>query len=138
MSHTELTFLIELLLNHKLGKATKDAIAGRIREIEKPVIMQRASSSSSQLELLQLNQSASHSLTRNASTDPLVGQAASTQAILARNPDLIPTPKPIELKTPEQIAHTAAAAKALADRQESINLAISGKHEPGRTAPRKF
>lgn len=31
---TELTFLIELLLNHKLPKPTKDAISERIREIE--------------------------------------------------------------------------------------------------------
>ena len=31
---TELTFLIELLLNHKLPKPTKDAISARIKEVE--------------------------------------------------------------------------------------------------------
>lgn len=31
---TELTFLIELLLNHDLQKDTKDLIAGRIKEVE--------------------------------------------------------------------------------------------------------
>lgn len=31
---TELTFLIELLLNHDLKKETKDLIAGRIKEVE--------------------------------------------------------------------------------------------------------
>lgn len=31
---TELSFLIDLLLNHKLAKATKDAIAERIKEVE--------------------------------------------------------------------------------------------------------
>ena len=31
---TELSFLVDLLLNHKLTKATKDAVAARIRDIE--------------------------------------------------------------------------------------------------------
>lgn len=31
---TELSFLIDLLLNHKLPKATKDAVAARIKDIE--------------------------------------------------------------------------------------------------------
>lgn len=34
---TELSFLIELLLNHKLPKDTKDAIAERIKEVESAV-----------------------------------------------------------------------------------------------------
>ncbi len=39
----ELSFLLEILLNHKLGKPTKDLIAARIRELEErtaPPIMQ--------------------------------------------------------------------------------------------------
>lgn len=31
---TELTFLVELLLNHRLQKPTKDAVATRIKEVE--------------------------------------------------------------------------------------------------------
>lgn len=31
---TELSFLIDLLLNHDLPKVTKDSIAGRIKEVE--------------------------------------------------------------------------------------------------------
>jgi len=35
---TELTFLIELLLNHDLPKATKDLVATRIKEVEEKLI----------------------------------------------------------------------------------------------------
>lgn len=35
---TELSFLIELLLNHELKKETKDLIAGRIKEVEANLI----------------------------------------------------------------------------------------------------
>lgn len=109
---TELTFLIELLLNHKLPKVTKDLIAKRITEVETAFRPQQGPS---------------------VSADPAVKptQAASTMAILARNPDLTPSPVAV-------VAQTPATAKALADRQESIALAMSGKVEKGRTSPRKF
>ena len=35
---TELSFLIELLLNHDLPKATKDLIASRIKEVESNLV----------------------------------------------------------------------------------------------------
>ncbi len=40
---TELSFLIELLLNHELKKETKDLIAGRIKEVEQNLTPMRPS-----------------------------------------------------------------------------------------------
>lgn len=37
---TELSFLLELLLNHKLPKKTKDAVAERIKVVENGIIPQ--------------------------------------------------------------------------------------------------
>ncbi len=37
---SELSFLIELLLNHELKKETKDLIAGRIKEVEANLVAQ--------------------------------------------------------------------------------------------------
>lgn len=34
---TELTFLVELLLNHRLQKPTRDAVATRIKEVEEAI-----------------------------------------------------------------------------------------------------
>lgn len=121
---SELSFLIELLLNHKLPTATKQLVKGRIEDVEK-----------------------SYSTVRpvtNIAPRPLPAgaaiQAASTQAILDRNPDLAnatynvaPIPVPVE-----QIAQTQATANALASRAAAINQAMSGNPEKGRTSPRKF
>lgn len=91
---TELSFLLELLLNHKLPKLTQTAIKTRIDEIQ---------SSPQQLVVRSV---------------PLI-----------QNPMMPPIPA---------MAQTPEAAKALAERNALINQAISGKDEPGRTAPRKL
>ena len=52
-------------------------------------------------------------------------QAASTLAVLARNPDLV-APQAAHIPI-EQIAQTPAAAAALAQRAEMINSAINGQ-----------
>lgn len=116
--NTELTFLISLLLNHKLPKITKDAIANRLKEVE--------------ANLISVPSRPIHPFPAQPFSG--VPQAASTMAILARNPDLmVPTQAPVAI-----VAQTPAAQAALNARQESINLAVSGKPEKGRTSPRKF
>ncbi len=118
---TELSFLIDLLLNHKLPKATRDLVAARIKEVE------------------------------GASTNPIIRayrdspppppQAASTLAAMARHGDLIPAEPmpPIPAAVPvTHIAQTPAAVAALNSRQQAINSALSGKIEKGATSPRKF
>ena len=107
---SELGFLLELFLNHKLPRITKALIAERIKEVEiaaRTVTPQPRISSN------------------------ISAQAPSTQAALMRQEQ--------ETVPVEVIAHTPATANALASRQQAINDSISGKRmatESGR--PRKF
>jgi hypothetical protein len=131
---SELSFLISLLLEHKLGKKTKDAIQARIKEIEvQPP--QRG-----------LAYQQAHIQHPQRSFDSRgVGQAPSMQAkieameaekeAIARGE--IP-PQPIPVGPPPS---SAAAAQALALRQNIIQGALGesgGNFEPGRKAARKF
>lgn len=115
---SELSFLLDLLLNHKLPKATRELITARVSDVEK-------------------------TLTHMVPTAPrpmhpfptMPNVPASAMAILERNPDLIPVsaaPQPVV------VAQTPAAVAAMNSRQESINLAMSGKPAKGETRPRKF
>lgn len=116
---SELTFLLELLLNHRLQKTTKDIIIGRIKEVEQGLPLR-----------------ASPSVVSGFVHTGVSNQAPSTQAFLARNPDLIPPPPP---PAPvEVVAQTPATVAAMNARQAMINQAISGKPEVGLSSPRKF
>jgi len=117
---TELSFLLDLLMNHKLQKATKDLIAARIKEVElrytaraAPSPAQYQSAGSTQLPFASL-------------------QTPSTLAAMARN-GFQETTVPVEA-----IAQTPAAAAALASRKQAIQIAMSDVPEKGRTSPRKF
>ncbi len=106
---TELTFLVELLLNHKLQKPTKDAVASRIRDVE----------------------AAMATLPPTHPVRPMpngVVQAASMQAIIDRNPDLAPA----------VVAQTPAAVAAINSRQTAINESLAGKIDKATGRPRKF
>ena len=119
---TELTFLVELLLNHKLQKSTKDMIASRLKEVEEgfatrsPLPTQKPASLPAHL----------------------ANQAPSTLAALARHPDLAaqmapPDPQPVAI-----VAQTSATQAAMASRAEAINEAMSGKIDKVHGRPRKF
>ena len=138
---TELSFLVDLLLNHKLQPVTRKAIAERLKEVEET------------LSRGYPPPPAAVEARRTMMTVPpvrpeLAAQAASTRAILERNPDLIPAaggqgaaqaPAVVTEQAPVAvIAQTPATAQALQHRQEVINQALSGKPEKGRTSPRKF
>ena len=112
---SELSFLLDLLINHKIGKGTKDVLLARIKEIEAraPIVPTYA-------PVAQLNPSIA-----------AAPQAPSTLAAMARNGF-------VEEKAPAVIAHTPAAQAAMASRQAAINSALLGKPEPGATSPRKF
>lgn len=131
---TELSFLIDLLLNHRLPKATRDAVAVRIREVEGKAptpswIMPANSNNSYQVTTLP-NQPAG-----------LAPQSPSTLAALARHPDLV-AEMTRQAEAPSAnvavIAQTPAAAAAMAQRQATILQAQTGKPMAGETRPRKF
>lgn len=113
---TELSFLIDLILNHKLQKVSKDAIAARIKEVECSGNLPRISAAP---------------LPRPAVVDGAL-QSASTIAAMARHQEGAP-PAPVSI-----IAQTPIAQAAMASRQQAINSAITGKNEKGQTSPRKW
>lgn len=110
----ELSFLVELLLHHKVPKAIRELVAERIKVI---------SGSAPQRPVIQGQQ-----------------QAPSTQAALARHTGLDPGPGFVP-PTPEPVAvvaQTPATVAALNSRQEAINAALSGKVDKVSGRPRKF
>lgn len=111
---TELQFLIDLLLNHKLSAATKKIVADRIGDVELSYQPQQTLRKCSDYPVRTVNQ-----------------QAPSTQRILD---EMAPTPP---------VATTVEAAQALQSRNDAIRKAVNsgpfgGKPDPGRTSPRKF
>lgn len=125
---TELSFLLDLLLTHKLSPATKKVIVDRIKCVEanlaRPVHQPPTLVSPMK------------SVAANA-------QAASTLAILEKhnldpaNPAEQPL-HPLTIPAVPIVAQTPAAVAALNARQQAINIAASGREEKGRTSPRKF
>jgi hypothetical protein len=113
---TELSFLIDLLLNHKLPKPTREAVTARLRDVEAGYA------------------AAPPAPARLVAHAAFANQAPSMQAIMARNPDLVPPdPQPVAV-----IAQTPAAVQAMNSRNQAIAQAISGKTVEGQTRPRKF
>ena len=114
---TELSWLIDLLLNQKLSTNVKKLVGWRIAEVE-------AHLSSS----ITVTHTSGYVAPFKQVNNP-TAQCASTQAILDSDPNIQPV---------VQIAQTAKAMQALEDRAEMIRQATSGKEEKGRTSPRKF
>lgn len=133
---TELTFLLDLLLNHKLPQATKKAVTERVREVEATLTAPVPRGLDSRIGLASLG----------AQNIPphLANQAPSTIAAMMRNglaneaPTIGIVAQQPSVEPVQVIAQTPAAAAAMNARQEAINSAMSGKPEKGRTSPRKF
>lgn len=126
---TELSFLIELLLNHDVPKVTKDLIAGRIKEVE------------SKLQYVPSN---APGAVNYMNIRPATGQqAASTLALMAKHGDLdpnviVPVPAMPPVEPVVQIAQTPAAAVAMNSRNIAISESIAGKVDKQTGRPRKF
>lgn len=114
---SELSFLLELILDEETTKIMKAKLVKRVQEVEKNYTTQP-------------QQNIPRGTRAAVSSNPVVAaQSPSMQRLMAENPDLVPKPaQPV----------TSAAAQALAQRQASIGISISGKEEKGRTSPRKF
>ena len=106
---SELSFLLDILLNHKLPPETKQLVADRIAEIEVQYSMV------------------------NPQQPPQSFQQIPNKSY-PRFSD-IKEPKVLPL---EQVAVTPAAQEALQSRQEAISQSLNGKVEKGRTSPRKY
>lgn len=125
---SELSFLIELLLNHDLPKMTKDLIAQRIKDVEVKI------------------SEAQYPVAKPVSVPVAVRQQApSTLAAMARHGDIpaIPVVELPPVVPVEQIAQTPEASAGLARRNQLINAAISGQIGEVSTGknsrgPRKF
>lgn len=116
---SELSFLLDLLLNHKLPKPTKDLIAKRIGEVE------------ANLSTVPIRPAA-----QVHSGPP---QAASTLALMAKHGELPPVSVPQAAPEPVAvIAHTPATAAAMQARSESIAAALSGRVDKNTGQPRKW
>lgn len=119
---TELGFLIDLLLNHKLPLSTKTAITTRLKAVE---------------EELQSRPKQMSSMSINGIPTPIspivAAQAPSMQAIMARNPDLIAPSAPVAV-----VAQTPAAMAAMASREQAISESMMGKTNKETGRPRKF
>jgi hypothetical protein len=141
---TELTFLIDLLLNHKLSKVSRDAVAARIKDVESGLgaLGPRPQQLSAAPTLVNI-------------PPHLVGQSPSTIAALMRqeqagaapvgvpvlqelNGGPILPPPPAAPTAPAGIAQTPAAQAAMNARAATIGQAVSGKPDKGQTSPRKW
>lgn len=135
---TELSFLIDLLLNHELQKPTKDAIAVRIIEVEAQITcpaVARVLSSASQITATSLPYPSG------------VRQVQSTLDAMARHGEIGHTapiihPQQLPPEMPpipvEHIAQTQAAAQAMNSRNQAIAESIAGKIDKVTGRPRKF
>lgn len=123
---SELAFLIELILKHKLQTQTKLLIAERIREVEMSV---------SRVMIPQI---------QIAPRPAVVGgspQAPSTQALLekhAMQAGVIQTVSEPAVVPVEAVAQNQATAAAMASRNRAIAESISGKTDKTTGRPRKF
>lgn len=115
---SELSFLLELVLDEQIPQPVKTRLVTRIREVEKNYLLPP-----------QPQQIVSRGTKAQITSPVIASQSPSMQRIMESNPDLIPKPP---------IPTNPQAASALMDRQAKINAAISGKEDKERTSPRKF
>lgn len=137
---TELTFLVDLLLEHDLKPETKKAIAGRMRDVEEEItkrIVQPVTHGYSQVPNVSQHNFQPNTWTSNTTAPQ---QAPSTLAKMMLHGDIpsVPLAPPIESAKVEIIAHTPQAAAAMQSRQQVIADSLSGKVDKVTGRPRKF
>jgi hypothetical protein len=124
---TELSFLVDLLLNHKLPKATRDVVAARIKEVECKSSLYTQSAASSPPP--RSPQPLPSGLPPHIAAQPLSTQAALVRQMQkdgALAEPIMIAPPPEAPPPVEQIAQTPQTMAALAHRQESINAGLAG------------
>lgn len=112
---SELSFLLDLVLDEELPKPLKTKLVARIRDVEKNCGFSPPPTSTKAPK-------------NQIQPDIVAKQSPSMQRIMEANPDLVP-------KMPQPV--TAAAANALASRAALLATVGKEKPEPGRSGPRK-
>lgn len=126
---SELSFLLELLLDHELPKPTKDRLAARIREVEARLPFSITPG------LAKFQESANQLVSKQ------LQQAPSTLALMAKHGDIEVTPPPEMPPVPEPVTHiaqTPATAAAMNSRNEAIAQSIAGKIDKVTGRPKKW
>lgn len=128
---TELSFLLDLLLNEKLSKTVKEKLAARIRIVE-------SSRDPDMAKISHLPIPGALAMIGGAPQSP--STVAAMQRQMQENGGLVsPHPNTAQdIPTERIIAATPQTAAALQHREDAIKQGMSGKPEPGRTSPRKF
>ena len=124
---SELSWLLDLLLNHGLDDKTKKHVGKRIAFVEK-----KLSSPSLQTTVIPVPQArlaVAHGAMQSPST--IAAMQRHAQSAPAENVNNAP-------EQPVIPAATVQAAQALESRRMAIAAGMTGKPEPGRTSPRKF
>ena len=140
---TELGFLLDLLLNHKLPLKTRQAVTERVKHVEegltpKQVFYPRGEPTPPPLpkQLAIQSPSTLTAMMRHAeqgvpNAQPPILACADQQPMISAVPP--PPPQPVAV-----VAQTAATQAAMAAREAAIAGQISGKPDKGQTRPRKF
>ncbi len=130
---TELSFLLDLLLNDKLSKPVREKITARVKEVEELLIAKPMMIPS--MHTPQVLPPAK--IVNGAMQSPSTIAALERQAAAG-------LPAPVgeipgdRSNIAAVVVASPAAAQALHSRQIAVSAAISGKPEAGRTSPRKF
>lgn len=119
---TELSFLIDLILNEKLTKRLKERISERIKEIE------------SQPQVPNWMPTHSRNAVPTVGVSIHDGQPESTKRLMEKHR----IEEPLQIIQPQTSGVSLAAQQALQARNDAIMQAVSGREEKGRTSPRKF
>ena len=117
---SELSFLLDLLLNEKLSKSVKDKIAARVKEVE---------GNMNTIPVMRAQVLPQAKIINGAVQSP------STVAALERQAAGLPP-------APETVVASPAAVQAIAQRNQAMNEAVNATHNSGfpkgRTSPRKW
>lgn len=125
---TELSFLIDLLLNHELPKPTKEKIANRITEVEGDILSRIPNPSFQQQ-------------TYHIPPQAVQRQAASTLALMAKHgdiPGMVSAPNMPPIEPVAVVAQTPATAEAMSKRATAIAASLNREINKETGRPRKF
>lgn len=158
---SELSFLLSLLLEHKLPTTTKKVITDRIREVEEALRVKPGISNNhgtityNPQPMIPVPPLGPQIITLNNPDGSKSEIDLSKQSPSMRNKLLAEQQAQVGNHTPPQpqtaqvgngdapqgpvmVANTPATMAALEARRQAINIAVSGKEEKGRSSPRKF